>query len=623
MNKSDQLKNLNALFGSYRAEWLKGKIYDFFTEPSYFVALKDNRPCILQGGRGTGKTTVLKGLSYQGQYALHNSNLEIFDCSDFIGIYIKIKTNHVRAFIGGDIDNARWQKIFGHYFNLVICREILNFIEWHRKISNSDQELSPRVCKLISKSLIIKEECNSFQHLLELVDTNMYEFQSKINNVAECNSIELSMSGDPINIVTEHAINLEQFNNKMFYILIDEYENLEDNQQQLINTLIKHSTEYYTFKVGVRELGWRIKHTLNKDELLHDPADYVLINIEKRLTEESDFSNFAKRVCQPRIQQLIEEKSEKFTIEESLVNLSYEDEAIKLKVKDTELFKEYLKLPKAIKQKIEDLSPLYIYFIFYWASLHSVNFTEMIADYLKNKKAWDTRYNTYKYEMLFKIRKGRGMVGIQKYYSGWNTYVKLANGNIRYLMDLVYRAYEKHISDGFNLPIPVSHESQTFAAQAVGLKNLTELEGLWKNGAQLTRLLLGFGRIFNVLASEEIKSRPELVQFSISENTSKECDEIINAAVMNLALIRIPGNKLSDQNTTRDYIYAIHPIFAPYFVFSYRRKRNMNITEKEFLGVINEPKKYIKEILAKSNIKESKIKELPEQLLLFENYYND
>lgn len=190
-------------------------------------------------------------------------------------------------------------------------------------------------------------------------------------------------------------------------------------------------------------------------------------------------------------------------------------------------------------------------------------------------------------------------------------------------MELVYRAYEKHISGGSDLKFPVSYENQTYAAQDIGLKNLMELEGLWKNGAQLTKLLLGFGRIFNVLACEQVKSRPELVQFSISGSTSNECDEILNAAVMNLALIRMPGNKLSDQNTTRDYIYAIHPIYAPYFVFSYRRKRNMNITESELLGVINDPKKYIKSILAKSNIKESEINELPSQLLLFEEYYND
>ncbi len=145
MENAYRLKKLNELFGSYRAEWLKGKIYDFFTEPSYFVALKDNRPCVLQGGRGTGKTTVLKGLSYQGQYALHNREIEKFDTSEFIGIYHRANTNHVRAFLGGNLSSERWQKIFGHYFNLIICREILIFLDWHKTLSPNDEDLSPYV----------------------------------------------------------------------------------------------------------------------------------------------------------------------------------------------------------------------------------------------------------------------------------------------------------------------------------------------------------------------------------------------------------------------------------------------------------------------------------------------
>ncbi|MCD8474835.1 MAG: hypothetical protein LRY34_03495 [Bacteroides graminisolvens] len=132
---------------------------------------------------------------------------------------------------------------------------------------------------------------------------------------------------------------------------------------------------------------------------------------------------------------------------------------------------------------------------------------------------------------------------------------------------------KKHLSDNCDLTTPVSPKHQTLAAQEVGGKNLMELEGLWKNGAQLTKLLLGFGKIFNVLAREGGANRPEVNQFSFDKPLSnKECEEIITAAVMNLALIRLPGNKLTNESDTRDYIYTVHPIFAPFFVHSYRKK---------------------------------------------------
>ena len=58
MTLDEKLARLDELFGSYKAEWLNEKIFQFFATPSYFTSLKDKRPCVLMGGRGTGKTTV-------------------------------------------------------------------------------------------------------------------------------------------------------------------------------------------------------------------------------------------------------------------------------------------------------------------------------------------------------------------------------------------------------------------------------------------------------------------------------------------------------------------------------------------------------------------------------------
>lgn len=612
------LKTLNESFGSFRAEWLKNKIYELFEEPYYFSTLQDSRPYVIEGGRGTGKTTLLRGLSYEGQFELRNKDINAFDAEiDFIGIYHRVNTNHVRAFKGGGISEDIWVKIFSHYINLILCNEIIQFLEWHQVLNPYDEMLSKEDCIHIGKSLCIHSDILNFNDLKNNLKTEMYVFQSKINNLSSDTPLSLSLAGEPFNIFTNAVLSCNQFKNKVFYFLIDEYENLDDYQQQVFNTLIKHSSDKYTFKIGVREMGWRIKHTLNTFEKLNDPADYKLINIEKYLTSNEEvFYQFATKVCQHRISNLI--GKENFNIENALPGLSVEEEALLLGVENTDL---YLEANKHIP-KNKDLTPLYKYFLGHWANKNKRSIKEEYLLYKKDPNSYSTRYNNYKYSLLFMIKRGRGSAGIQKYYAGWDTYIKISHGNIRYLMELVHKAFEKHLLEKKTLTEPISPKDQTIAAQECGLKNLTEFEGLWKNGAQITRLLLGFGRVFQLLALNPDVA-PEKNQFSISDlNENNELKDIISASIMNLALIRMPGTKLNMKDT-KDVLYMIHPLYSPYFQFSYRKKRKMDLTSNDVLELLKNQNSGIQMILGKSFSRQDiSNQSIPNQMNLFADYYN-
>ena len=119
------------LFGSTRAEWLGEELYELFAEPSYFPELQTNRPCFLVGGRGTGKTTALKGLSYEGQAMLRPSS----DPTEwsFFGLYHRVDTNRVTAFSGDELTDDRWSRLFGHYLNLTFVLHLVTFLEWFEK----------------------------------------------------------------------------------------------------------------------------------------------------------------------------------------------------------------------------------------------------------------------------------------------------------------------------------------------------------------------------------------------------------------------------------------------------------------------------------------------------------
>ena len=446
MNEN-KAKLINDLFGGLRAEWIEDKIFQFFTTPDYFSNLQSRQPYVLQGGRGSGKTTILRGLSYLGQYALKGS-LEEFDKEGFIGIYHRVNTNHVRAFEGGNLTDPDWQKLYAHYFNLVICREIVDFLLWHKTLSPDDEMLSERECKLISTSLCLENKATDIQSLSVEIESKMYEFQSSVNSIDDGLPKGLSMQAGPIDLITERVLQLQQFRGKLFFLLADEYENLNDNQQIVMNTLLKHASKHYTFKIGVRQMGWRVHYTQNDHEPLREPEDYYLHDIEDYFyNKEQLFMNFAAQVCRQRLEKIQDEGEEIPQMNNLLPSLSYDDEAILLDVEHKERYlrvKDYLN-----KERIElDLSPLYLYTLGYWAETQNMSVEDVVKDYQDKSLIWDTRYDNYKYSLLFKIRKGRGQVGIQKYYAGWNTFVKLSNGNIRYLMELVYKAYYFYLRSG-------------------------------------------------------------------------------------------------------------------------------------------------------------------------------
>src|SRR5436853_1950356 len=111
---------LTELFG-YKAEWLRERLFELFTAPRYFPEMVAPRPCVLVGGRGTGKTTVLRCLSYQGQFELSGRKSDSIKQWRYYGMYYCVNTNRVAAFKGPEVEQSMWVRLFAHYMNLELC----------------------------------------------------------------------------------------------------------------------------------------------------------------------------------------------------------------------------------------------------------------------------------------------------------------------------------------------------------------------------------------------------------------------------------------------------------------------------------------------------------------------
>ena len=610
---------LYQLFGSTRAEWLGEELYQLFAEPSYFPELQTNRPCFLVGGRGTGKTTALRGLSYEGQAALSPSS----DPKDwsFYGLYHRVDTNRVTAFYGDELTEAQWSRLFGHYLNLTFTLSVVTFLRWFDDVTQTGIVIPAEELELVARSLGIKEPIADIPELGTKVRLALVDFEASVTNVADGVSQNLTMLGAPLDQLIGAVRKIPAFEGKIFFLLIDEYENYFEYQQRLLNTLVKHTGDAYTFKVGVRQLGWKVHTTRNADERLMYPADYALIEVEERL-EGDYFKDFATRVCQSRLDLLADRLGTgSMTVDDLLPGISEEDEARLLGI-DTEIRAIRTELTSTNERfdELEQIPELKAYLILFWSRAQKTSLVSEIRDFKKNPSTWDTRYQNYKHALLYTLRRGRS--GPRKYYSSWDTLLLISNNNIRYALELVYESLKQSLGDDAQELIPVSARQQTAAAQSVGARALKELEGVSIYGARLTKLVLGLGRVFNVMASQAEGHAPEVTQFYLNPSSADPTSQqkgLLDAAIMHLALIRKPGTKPNEQSSTQDFDYWLNPVFAPFFIYSYRRKRKMQLDHELLEGLVDRPRPTIRRILASTN--RSIDDDPPEQLQMFQGYY--
>lgn len=621
-SSSELRGKLNDVFGSTRAEYFREEIYELFTTPSYWPELQSPRPCLLVGGRGTGKTTALRGLSYEGLNRLATDDIREWN---HIGLYWRIDTNTVRAFRGASLTEEDWIRYFSHYLNIVLVQLLVEFIAWVGDSGREPVQLDHDDLNRCCRALLIEPVNGTVSELASKLDDALIDFEAAINNISATEKPRASVLGRPLAYLTRALRADDRLAGKRVFFLVDEYENFEDYQQRVFNTLIKHAgDEGFTFKIGMKTTGHRERTTTNPNEMLVEPADYALIDISDSLNGEH-FARFAKDVCAGRLAR-ISEDVEPPALEQLLPGLTDDAEADLLGVQDKKTaLRERLVLSGASDAELDEfdaMTGLAAYMVEYWARSQSEDELTVLRSAISSPAQWRNRLNNYQHAALYTVRRGRR--GISKYYAGWNTYVLLADGNIRFLLQLVNEALQEHVGDNRTLETPVSFHVQTESAQAVGRRLVEQLQGLSAQGGDLTKFVLSLGRVFQVMASSPEGHAPEVSQFRVSTSGIEPFDsfseDILTAAVMHLAVRRFPGDKMAaTSGETKDFNYQLHPIFAPFFVFSYRSKRRMEIEARDVYGLVRNPRVTIRDVLARS----SRIvpEDLPEQMSLFQEYF--
>lgn len=610
-------QDLSVFFSDYRAEWSADLFRDLFIAPPYFAKLEVPRPCVLIGGRGTGKTTALRSLRFDASAARLAADGLAPDVLPYLGIYVRINKNRVRAFQGPSHSDDEWGRTFAHYFNLLCCEEFCRLVEWASIVHRTPQ---PDLAST-AKALCIGQPANAtaFRSSISVAITELEIF---VNNPTRVERPLLSMAESPLKVFVEALRDVPHFAPLQFFCCVDEYENLLDSQQAVLNTYIKHAEPPLSYKVGVKKNGLRSRATIDTTDALSTPADYAEIEIE-----HEEFDLFSGQVAQHRLDRARARGMDvPETVDEFLPDLPFASEADRLgcdRIAKQVLDEVEHSGDAALVMWAKAMPRSQIYFVKYWADGGEGSVVDLARDWMSDPAAWDTRLGNYGYASLFWLSKGRKGVRIRKYYAGRRTFQGLASGNIRYFIELIdesLRVAASEVNEGKKWSGFIPQAAQTDAARTVGKRRLDQLEGLSEHGSEIKRLVLAVGKVFFEFARDPIGKSPERSMFVVTGGAEarEQVLSLLREGASNLAFEATPRTKATTQWEIRDDEYRLHPIFAPFFEYSHRRKRRCSFPAETLLEALVTPARAIAALVGHVP---TPSEELPVQLALFSSFY--
>lgn len=274
------------------------------------------------GGKGCGKTHILRYFSYPLQKIRHQNNItELLSKDKYIGLYSVLHGLNSSRFIGKDISNEAWKSIFEYYFELYVCDGFLHTI---KEIFNeldidgtSENALTQSILKIFNSYDAIKD-IKDIDGIIEFLKTLRRKIDTQILNAAFTRELDYSdvtvlfSPGDLIfgipGVISKEASFLKE---TKFIFIFDEYEKLFEWQKVFINTLVWDKKSPVTFWIGARRYGYTTRQT-KSGEFMKDGSEYQEVNLDLIIRSNEDlYKEFAKELCLNRLIKYYESKGMK------------------------------------------------------------------------------------------------------------------------------------------------------------------------------------------------------------------------------------------------------------------------------------------------------------------------
>jgi hypothetical protein len=619
---------LTGAFTKNRTEELDLDVWEHFVIPPFYAdldLLAAKKPRVIIGGRGTGKTMLLRYLSHYTMFSRKRPEVPE-DAVAHIGLYLRADTQFAHAMEGRGIEADTWSSAFEHLLALLLAGEVVRSLS---SIADSKSSaLTPSQLEKVTFSRLATFD-SAFavgpSVLPRAIEDRLWEFEMWVSNVRKrAEPAFLPGRQFILALINEVRRQVPSLVNASFCVYLDEYENLALYQQKLINTYVKHSTVPLIFHLAMKRHAFRTRETVG-NESISDIADFREVDLEELL--DTDFEVFAAEILflnlilagyrsvpvsppQLRDPSSLVARSEKGYREQVLKSCKHlfpqltSEQLAKEVFKDTPISRKLLReIQVALETRASTLSPRDFYrphlpmaTIVSPALIRRPNLdpNQILDDLNALERGEDNRF-TGKTDWIHNNFVGCLLMlyephsRVAPFYAGYGTFCNLARGNLRYLLELCHKSWRRADVDATSDDFQISPRYQAEAARETSAAFLGEVRSFGKAGNRLYTFVLRLGSLFALAHRRPTQSEAEVNHFSISRGDAvlDETDlEFLREAAKWSVVFEEKETKVKDEYQPAQNEYVLNPIYAPYFNISYRKRRRLDLSTNDLLILI-------------------------------------
>ncbi|WP_297958905.1 hypothetical protein [uncultured Ruminococcus sp.] len=559
------------------------------------------KPLVVEGGRGSGKTMFFQCNSWRQKTLAFQKNCspitELLN-EDFIGIYYRVDTTFVSSM--RNREEEKWDSIFETYLGICILKEILDLLLLLNRSMNLNGSMLSEFALSFSKKLNVNSTTDSIERFRKDCDVFLDIIEDKINGS------EISPYLRYINVnrfITDVCVAISGLLDKedlLFKVFIDEYETLQEYQQKIVNTLIKHSSLPVIFNIGLRPKGMKTSETISNTETIESPHDYELLFLG---FEQDKYPEIIKSICQKRIalgkeqgkipvdaSEDIEFYLNNYSIEYEISiinqckrNLPYieklHDLIIQRAKDENSTNEEIIKYCNYLCDNAPILNSRMHYALLYKKTQFTPSIKELYESYLNQNERYNDWLHNRKNGVMYLLCKE---VKRDKMYFGFDVFSALSSNIVRYFLELCEQAFKIAFLNDWKWETPISPEIQTEAAKYVSEYKIIDIAGYEPYGKELRIFVQYIGQIFNKLHTSENNTlgEPEPNHFNTKDlSLPDSAKKIIASAIMWNVLQEGETTKKKQSKLSPETVdYYLNKIYVPYFGISYRNQRKIFIS---------------------------------------------